>query len=133
MRAGVIGIGAMGQHHVRIYDEMENVELVGISDVSESRVNELAGQYGVKGYTDHRQLLEQGLDVLWSFHAHAPFLPFIGFSAWPPLTVLGLMARRAAFRHHGLFSHSLAFGNVPAFSFASFMMQQKNLMLKKRN
>ncbi len=64
MRAGVIGIGAMGQHHVRIYDEMENVELVGISDVSESRVNELVGQYGVKGYTDHRQLLEQGLDVV---------------------------------------------------------------------
>jgi UDP-N-acetylglucosamine 3-dehydrogenase len=64
MRAGVIGIGAMGQHHVRIYNEMENVELVGISDISESRVNELAGQYGVKGYTDHKQLLEQGLDIV---------------------------------------------------------------------
>lgn len=64
MRAGVIGIGAMGQHHVRIYSEMEDVELVGISDISESRVNELSGQYGVKGYTDHKQLLEQDLDVV---------------------------------------------------------------------
>ncbi|MCL7412239.1 MAG: UDP-N-acetylglucosamine 3-dehydrogenase [ANME-2 cluster archaeon] len=64
MRAGVIGIGAMGQHHVRIYNEMEQVELVGISDVSQKRVNELAGLYGVKGYTDHRQLLEHDLDVV---------------------------------------------------------------------
>jgi UDP-N-acetylglucosamine 3-dehydrogenase len=64
MRAGVIGIGAMGQHHVRIYSEMEDVELVGISDISESRVNEMSGQYGVKGYTDHMQLLKQDLDVV---------------------------------------------------------------------
>ena len=64
MRAGVIGIGAMGQHHVRIYHEMEQVELVGISDVSKSRANELSRQYGVKCYTDHRQLLEQDLDVV---------------------------------------------------------------------
>jgi UDP-N-acetylglucosamine 3-dehydrogenase len=64
MRAGVIGIGAMGQHHVRIYNEMEDVELVGISDISESRVNDLSRQYGVKGYTDHMQLLKQDLDVV---------------------------------------------------------------------
>jgi UDP-N-acetylglucosamine 3-dehydrogenase len=64
MKAGVIGIGAMGQHHVRIYSEMEDVELVGISDISKSRVNELSGQYGVKGYTDHMQLLKQDLDVV---------------------------------------------------------------------
>jgi UDP-N-acetylglucosamine 3-dehydrogenase len=64
MRAGVIGTGAMGQHHVRIYDQMENVELVGISDISENRVNELSGQYGIKGYTDHKKLLDEGLDVV---------------------------------------------------------------------
>ncbi len=64
IRAGVIGVGAMGQHHVRIYSEMENVELVGISDVSESRVSELAQQYNTKGFTDYNELLEQGLDAV---------------------------------------------------------------------
>ncbi|MDF1534511.1 MAG: UDP-N-acetylglucosamine 3-dehydrogenase [Methanosarcinaceae archaeon] len=64
IRAGVIGVGAMGQHHVRIYSEMENVELVGISDVSESRVNELTQQYNTKGFTDYNELLEQGLDAV---------------------------------------------------------------------
>ncbi len=64
IRAGVIGVGAMGQHHVRIYSEMENVELVGISDVSESRVNELAQQYKTRGFTDYNELLEQNLDAI---------------------------------------------------------------------
>jgi len=53
LRAGVIGVGAMGQHHVRIYHEMENVELVGISDISEDRVKELSARYGTNGFTDY--------------------------------------------------------------------------------
>lgn len=80
MRAGVIGIGAMGQHHVRIYSEMEDVELVGISDISKSRVNELSGQYGVKGYTDHMQLLKQDLDVV-SIVVPTTLHKLIGFDA----------------------------------------------------
>ena len=64
IRAGVIGAGAMGQHHVRIYHEMENVELVGISDVSEARVKELSEQYDTNGFTDYKELLAQGLDAV---------------------------------------------------------------------
>jgi len=64
MRVGVIGVGAMGQHHVRIYNEMDNVDLVGISDVSESRVKELSSQYGVPGFNDHTALLKQDLDAV---------------------------------------------------------------------
>lgn len=64
IRAGVIGVGAMGQHHVRIYSEMENVELVGISDVAGDRVRELSEQYNTTGYTDHNELLAQGLDAV---------------------------------------------------------------------
>lgn len=44
MCVGVTGTGAMGQHHIRIYSEMDDVELVGISDVDEKRVGELAIQ-----------------------------------------------------------------------------------------
>lgn len=64
MKVGVIGVGAMGQHHVRIYNEMANVDLIGISDVSESRVNELSSQYGVPGFIDHTALLKQDLDAV---------------------------------------------------------------------
>jgi UDP-N-acetylglucosamine 3-dehydrogenase len=64
MRAGVIGTGAMGQHHVRIYSEMENVELVGISDISEEPLKALCEQYGIEGFTDHKELLEKDLDIV---------------------------------------------------------------------
>ncbi|MCD4807895.1 MAG: Gfo/Idh/MocA family oxidoreductase [Methanococcoides sp.] len=64
IRVGVIGVGAMGQHHVRIYNEMEGVELVSISDVDQKRVEELANQYGVKAFTDYNKLLEEGLDAV---------------------------------------------------------------------
>jgi len=64
MRVGVIGAGAMGQHHVRIYNEMENVDLVGISDVSQERVSELSNQYGIVGYTNYEKLLFQELDAV---------------------------------------------------------------------
>ncbi len=64
MKAGVIGTGAMGQHHVRVYSEMEGVELVGIADPDKERVTELAGKYGTEGYTDFHELLMQDIDAL---------------------------------------------------------------------
>lgn len=64
MRVGIIGIGAMGQHHVRIINELDNVELVGISDISETRVSLLSETYGVQGYTDYRDLLKLDLDAV---------------------------------------------------------------------
>ncbi|WP_445476079.1 UDP-N-acetylglucosamine 3-dehydrogenase [Methanococcoides methylutens] len=64
IRVGVIGVGAMGQHHVRIYSEMEGVELVGISDVDRDRVEELAAKYDAKAYTDYEELLRENLDAV---------------------------------------------------------------------
>ena len=33
LKVGVIGLGAMGKNHVRVYSELPEVELVGIADV----------------------------------------------------------------------------------------------------
>ena len=63
-RVGVIGTGAMGQHHVRIYSEMDDVELVGISDVDETRVGKLASQYNTLPFTDYNELLAQHLHAV---------------------------------------------------------------------
>jgi len=53
----------MGRHHVRVYSEIENCELVGISDPDETRV-ELAQKHGAKFFTDHKALLAEGLDLV---------------------------------------------------------------------
>lgn len=64
MKVGVIGTGAMGQHHVRNYAGMENVELVGIADLNKERVERLAREYGTTPYTNFKDLLKQGLDAV---------------------------------------------------------------------
>ncbi|MCQ1535182.1 Gfo/Idh/MocA family oxidoreductase [Methanosarcina sp. KYL-1] len=64
IRVGVIGTGAMGQNHVRIYSEMEGVELAGISDVDRQRVEAMAVQFNTKGFTDYKEMFAEGLDAV---------------------------------------------------------------------
>ena len=64
MRVGVIGAGTMGQHHIRIYSEMKDVELVGICDVDKNRVETLAKTYNTIPFFDHKELLKQDLDAI---------------------------------------------------------------------
>jgi len=64
MRVAVIGGGAMGQHHIRIYSEMKDVELVGICDTDRNRAVSLAKSYNTTPYYDHKELLKQELDAV---------------------------------------------------------------------
>ena len=64
IRVGVVGVGEMGQHHVRIYNEIEDADLVGITDVNERRVKETAKQYKTKAFIDYKDLLKEDLDAV---------------------------------------------------------------------
>jgi len=64
IRVGVIGTGAMGQNHLRIYSEMEGVELVGISDIDQKRGEFMATQFKTKAFTDYKKMLLEGLDAV---------------------------------------------------------------------
>lgn len=46
LKCGVIGVGSLGQHHARIYDQLEETELVGIVDASPKRAKEIADKHG---------------------------------------------------------------------------------------
>ncbi len=46
IRAGVVGVGSLGQWHARIYSEMPDVELVGVYDADKKRAKEIADRYG---------------------------------------------------------------------------------------
>src|SRR5687767_14787676 len=56
-RAGVVGVGQMGQYHVGIYSELHNVELVGVADTDHQRSVYVAGKYGIPAYTNYHDLL----------------------------------------------------------------------------
>ena len=47
-RAGVIGVGSMGQYHARVYAELPTVELVGVADVDAERASEVADRHGTR-------------------------------------------------------------------------------------
>ncbi|MGQ4554927.1 Gfo/Idh/MocA family oxidoreductase [Halobellus sp. GM3] len=42
---GVIGVGSMGQHHARVYNELADATLVGVYDVDSERAKQIAAEY----------------------------------------------------------------------------------------
>lgn len=46
IKAGVIGVGKMGQHHARVYKEIPDVRLTGIADADDDRAAQIATKYG---------------------------------------------------------------------------------------
>lgn len=55
IRVGVVGLGAMGQHHARVYSHLGC--LVGVADADTARAREIGEKYRVPYYTDYRELL----------------------------------------------------------------------------
>ncbi|HOS80566.1 MAG TPA: Gfo/Idh/MocA family oxidoreductase [Anaerolineae bacterium] len=59
LRAAVIGVGSMGQHHARVYTELKQTTLVGVADAVPETAQRIGGKYGVPAYSDYRELLER--------------------------------------------------------------------------
>ena len=57
LKIGVIGVGNMGQHHVRILSLLKDIELVGISDANRERGIEIASQYHTHFYDNYQEML----------------------------------------------------------------------------
>ena len=64
IRVGVIGVGAMGRHHARIYHELAGAELVGVADVNKQAAATVAAEYHTKAFTDCEQLLKSDLNAV---------------------------------------------------------------------
>jgi len=59
LKAAVIGVGAMGRNHARVYDEMSQTSLVGVADAQWDTVTSIAQKHDVRAYADYRDLLER--------------------------------------------------------------------------
>lgn len=58
VRVGVVGTGALGQHHVRILSGLPEADLVGIYDLLPERAAEVAERYGCPAAASGSELLE---------------------------------------------------------------------------
>ncbi len=59
MKVAVIGLGAMGKNHVRVYSELPDVELVAVVDMDEQIARSIGARYKTRWYTDARAMLER--------------------------------------------------------------------------
>jgi len=57
LRAGVIGVGYLGEFHAEKYARMDAVDLVGVVDVNKTRAEEIAGKFGTQAYVNYQDLL----------------------------------------------------------------------------
>lgn len=59
LRVGLIGLGRMGQNHLRLLSLLKGVDLVFIADADEAVVQRLSKQYEVQGVCDVQDVLDQ--------------------------------------------------------------------------
>ncbi|THE62990.1 gfo/Idh/MocA family oxidoreductase [Salinadaptatus halalkaliphilus] len=58
IRAGVVGVGAMGENHARVYSELQSVELTGVTDHDGEVARRVAHEYGATAL-EFERLLER--------------------------------------------------------------------------
>jgi predicted dehydrogenase len=56
LRVGVIGVGALGQHHARVYAELPEATLVGVVDADPARAAEIAAKSGCRAFATAAEL-----------------------------------------------------------------------------
>jgi predicted dehydrogenase len=59
IKTAVIGVGHLGQAHARVHASLEQVELVAVCDVNETRGREIAERHATRFVRDYRKLLDQ--------------------------------------------------------------------------
>lgn len=64
LRVGVVGLGSMGRHHVRVWSDVEGVELAGVADVDELAVARATRGRNLRGFTDIESLLDSGIEAV---------------------------------------------------------------------
>lgn len=59
MKIGVIGVGHLGQHHARIFSELDDSELIGVYDTDFLRANIISQKYNCQAYKSLSKLLQE--------------------------------------------------------------------------
>jgi len=57
LKAAVVGVGAMGGNHCRVYYELPDVELAAACDLDGKLVRSVAGRYKCRPFTDYKKML----------------------------------------------------------------------------
>ena len=56
LRCGVAGVGSLGQHHVRIYQSLPDVEFAGFFEANDARAAEIAARFGARRFASLEEM-----------------------------------------------------------------------------
>lgn len=92
LRAGIIGYGYLGFHHTRIYSNLEDVELVGVVDISEERREKAKKEFQVPVFSSIEEILKEKKDSIKSIDSLQSLLsqnpaPTIAGQAWLAISI----------------------------------------------
>ena len=59
IKAGVIGVGKMGEYHVGVLSEMSEVTLVGVTDIDEDRARNIAEKFGCSSFSNYQDIYDK--------------------------------------------------------------------------
>ncbi len=59
LKAVVVGVGSLGQHHARVYTQLPGVTLTGVVDTNRARAQEIARRHHCRAAEDFRELLDE--------------------------------------------------------------------------
>lgn len=73
VRAGVIGVGTMGERHARVYAQSPGARLVGVYDADFARARAVAARWETTAFATVEQLLDavDAVSIASSTHTHA--------------------------------------------------------------
>jgi predicted dehydrogenase len=74
VKVGVIGVGYLGQHHARIYSEIEDAELVSVADIHREKAEAIAQKYHCMAMHDYRDMIDavDALSIVTPTTTHYP-------------------------------------------------------------
>ncbi|MDR1559568.1 MAG: Gfo/Idh/MocA family oxidoreductase [Clostridiales bacterium] len=65
IRTAVVGLGFIGARHIDAIRRIGNAEIAAVADLNPNAVKKFSGDFGIAGYTDYTELLEnERIDVL---------------------------------------------------------------------
>ena len=131
VKLGVVGVGALGQHHARILSSMPDVQLVGVVDSREQQGREIAAKHNTEWFASPEQIRSrvQGVVIaVPTIHHHDVGLPFVEAGIHVlmekplanSLQAAQTLQRMAAFRRA-----TLQVGHVERFNPTFELLQQK--------
>lgn len=63
IKVGIIGLGAIASEHIKAINALRELKLYSVCRRNREKLNKFCREYKVKGFTDYKELLEDGVDI----------------------------------------------------------------------